>query len=121
MGKRIIRLNEQDIENLVKKIIKEETISEIGGESFTNTKEIGSGGGTLRPAVAKLRGVLHVVIIDKNKNIVGYGPSTKGLSREKVCSIAQRLINDWEEEVGSLDEVESRNFEDIKPITFCSK
>ncbi len=42
MKKKVIRLNESDIENLVKKIIKEEQLDEIGGY---DSPELGSAHG----------------------------------------------------------------------------
>jgi hypothetical protein len=123
MAKKVIRLNEKDIESLVRKIIKEESINELGPDSFTDTVDIDnkSDSTVLRPAIAKLKGQNHIVIIDNKDSIIGYGPSVKGLSRQRVCAIAQQLIRDWEDEVTSIDELEGRSFDDIKPITFCSK
>ena len=90
---------------------------------FTDTEEIEntSESTILRPAMAKLKGQTHIVIIDNNDSIIGYGPTVKGLSKQKVCSIAQGLIEDWQDEVDGIDEVDQRNFDVVKPITFCSK
>ena len=118
MSKKVIHLNEQDIENLVRKVI-----NELSNDSFTDTMDIDnkSGSTILRPAIAKLKGRRHIVIINNEDTIIGYGPIVKGLSRQRVCAIAQQLISDWEGEVTNIDELESSSFDDIKPITFCSK
>lgn len=117
---KIIRLTESDIENLVKKILKEEKINEIGISDFSDTKEIGKGG-VLRPAIAKLKGENYIVVLDRNNNVFGYGPKiTKGMGREQICRIAQRLMDDWEEEA-TMNEVDKGDFESVQPITFCSK
>jgi hypothetical protein len=121
MKKKIIRLNESDIERLVRKIIKEESITEIGGEAFSDTKAISNPeqGQTLRPAIAKLKGENHIVVIDKGGRIIGYGPAVGNMKRGQICSIAQRLIDDWEEEV-SMNELDAPDFGKVQPLTFCN-
>jgi hypothetical protein len=118
---KIIRLNESDIERLVRKIIKEEEINEIGVSDFSDTETIGKGGDVLRPAVATLKGKRYIVVIDKGGRVFGYGPQIgKGMDKEKICRIADKLVQDWEEEA-LMNEVDSPDFENVQPITFCSK
>ena len=117
---RIIRLNESDIERLVRKIIKEEKINEIGASDFSDAKEIG-GGTVLKPAIAKLKGKNHVVVVDKNGNVFGYGPEiTRNMDRAMICRIADKLVKEWEDEA-KLYETDRHDFSDVQPITFCSK
>lgn len=119
---RIIRLNESDIERLVRKIIKEDKMNEIGISDFTDTKEIGGGSELLRPAIAKLRGKDHIVVIDTKGNVFGYGPEiTRNMDRTMICKIANKLVSEWEEEAMMMKEADISDFGDIKPITFCSK
>ncbi len=124
MAKKVIRLTEADIEGLVRKIIKEESINELGTGDFKDTKTFDAGdtGSTLVPAIGKLKGKSHIVILDRKGNIIGYGPEiSRSISRAQICTIAQRLIEDWEDEVNMIDELDQRDFQDAKPITFCSK
>jgi hypothetical protein len=117
---KIIRLTESDVEVLVRKILKEEKINEIGIGDFSDTKEIGKGG-ILRPAIAKLKGENYIVVLDRNNNVFGYGPKiSKGMDREQICKIADRLMKDWEEEA-AMNEVDRGDFESVQQITFCSK
>lgn len=126
MAKKIIRLNESDVERLVRKIIKEESINEIGEDDFSDRKEFDAGtSGNLSPAIAKMRGKNYIVVIDKGGKIIGYGPTiTPNMGRGQICSIAQRLIEEWEEEVANeydMNETDQSDFQGIKPITFCTK
>lgn len=118
---KIIRLNESDIERLVKKIIREEKINELGPSDFSDTKEIGKSSGVLKPAIAKLKGKNHVVVIDNKGNVFGYGPEiTPNMTRQQICTIANKLVSDWEEEA-TMNEADTSDFSGMKPITFCSK
>jgi hypothetical protein len=118
---KIIRLTETDIERLVKKIIKEEEITEVGSSEFTDRINVPTkSNNTLTAAIAKLKGKRHIVVIDKQGRVQGYGPViTPDMDRTKICSIAEKLVAGWEEEV-SMNEVD-QHFDEVKPLTFCSK
>lgn len=126
MAKKVIRLTESDVERLVRKIIKEESINEIGGNDFEDKKGFDAGTSSiLSPAIAKMKGKDYIVVVDKSGKIIGYGPSiTPNMNRAQICTIAQRLIEDWEDEVANeykMDEADQSDFQGIKPITFCTK
>lgn len=99
----------------------EANINEIGHSSFSETKPIDNTeqGKTLRPAIAKLKGVNHIVIIDKEDKIIGYGPPISNMDRGRICSIAQSLIDEWEDEV-NMNEIDQPDFGKIQPISFCN-
>ena len=99
----------------------EVNINEIGSENFSETKPLDNTkqGKTLRPAIAKLKGKNHIVIIDKDDNIIGYGPTIGGRDKGEICSVAQSLIDDWEEEV-NMNEIDQPDFGKIQPISFCN-
>jgi hypothetical protein len=94
--------------------------NEIGGENFSDVKTLSNPeqGKTLRPAIAKLKGENHIVIINKEGLIVGYGPSVGNMDKDRICSIAQSLIDEWEEEV-NMNEIDQPDFGKIQPISFC--
>ena len=119
-------LNEYHIPTpMVRQREYEDNINEIGSEKFSETKPLDNTkqGKTLRPAIAKLKGKNHIVIIDKDDNIVGYGPAVGNMDKDKdkdrICKIAKILIDDWEEEV-NMNEVDQPDFDNIQPITFCT-
>jgi len=118
---KIIRLTETDIERLVKKIIKEEKITELGSSDFMDRVNVPTkSNNTLTAAIAKLKGKRHIVVIDKQGRVQGYGPAiTPDMDKAKICYIAEKLVADWEEEV-SMNEVDQQ-FDEVKPLTFCSK
>ena len=105
----------------VKKALAKEPIIEIGQSNFSEINPINNveQSKTLRPAIAKLKGLDHIVIIDKTGYIVGYGPPIKGRSKSEICSVAQNLIDDWEEEV-NMNEIDQPDFNNVQPITFCN-
>jgi hypothetical protein len=117
---RIVRLNESDVERLVRKIIKENKINELGTSDFTDTVKISGGSSVLKPAIAKLRGKNHIVVIDNKGEVFGYGPEiTKNMGRNEICIIANNLVSQWDDEA-KMNEADTSNFIDVKPITFCS-
>lgn len=99
----------------------EDNINEIGSENFSETKPLDNTkqGKTLRPAIAKLKGKNHIVIIDKDDNIIGYGPTIGGRGKGEICSVAQSLIDEWEDEV-NMNEIDQPDFGKIQPISFCN-
>jgi len=114
--KKIIRLNESDLEGLVKKIL-----NEVGGEKFTDIEQLGQSEEMLKPAIAKLKGEDYIVVIDNKGKVFGYGPKVnKNMDKEQVCRIAQGLVDEWKEDV-LMSEVDTGEFKSIRPITFCSK
>jgi hypothetical protein len=115
MKQKVIRINESDIERLVKKILKEEKIDEISIEQHKREN--------LKPAIADYKGKKYLVIVDEENKVQAVGPaydSIKGISKEQVCRISDSLIDDLfslEEDV--MNEYGTRDFSNIQVINFC--
>jgi len=112
MKKKVIRLTESDVERLVKKILKEEKLNELDIESFNRND--------LVPAKANIKGVDKLVIVNKrNKNVEATGPNMKGLSKEKICTIAERLIEELFVDPKKMNEISSGEIKNFEIINFC--
>lgn len=116
--KKIVRVTENDIEKLVRKIIKEERVNELGDSDFTEKRVINNSN-MLKPGIAKLGGEDYIVVLDSKGFVVGNGPKVKGLDRNEICRISQKLISDWESEV--MGESDRGDYTNIRPVTFCGR
>jgi hypothetical protein len=109
--KKVIKINESDIERLVNKILSEE------GE-FKRSD--------LKPAIATITntGKQKLVIVNRSGDVEAVGPDAsvlKGMSRDNICNMVDRLVADMfhlEEEM--LNELDKGDFKDIKVINFCN-
>lgn len=114
MKKKVIRLTESDVERLVKKILKEEELNELDIESFNRND--------LVPAQAKIKGVDKLVIVNKKNNNVEAEatiPNMKRLSKERICAIAEKLIDDLFVDPKKMNEISSGEIKNVKIINFC--
>jgi hypothetical protein len=117
MKQKVIKLNESDIERLVNKIIKEESINELDIESFKREN--------LKPAIAEIKGEKVLVIVDEKNTVHATGPKLRhmgGVSKERICQIADGLIEElFVLDETELNEIDSGSISNIKPINFCTK
>jgi len=116
MKKKVIKLTESDIERLVNKILNEGDVNELA--TATHRRE------DLMPAIADVRGDKRLVIVNKEGDVEAMGPQAKvlkGMTRERICGIVEKLITDMfdlvEEE--ELNELDKGDFTNIKLINFC--
>jgi hypothetical protein len=108
--KKVIRLTETEMTDLIEKIIKEEILQELDQRNFTNIRRIiqiepkKSG---LRVGVAdmingdEVKGESIVVYYIDNgiKKIFGYGPEIGvGVEKKNILSMGRKLLDQWSEE-----------------------
>jgi hypothetical protein len=114
--KKVIRLTESELVNLIRNIINEGEITELGTISdFGEIKDIEgiesesglkAGVATMFPDEENEKDVIVVYLFDDNGNpeIYGYGPSiTSNMDERMVRRMAKKLLNQWDEEYGSND------------------
>jgi len=120
MKQRIIKLNENDIEKLVNKILLKTNINEVGIEPKFQKSN-------LKPAKAIVNGVEKLVIIDDSGIVQAVGPDMKylkGAGKSEICRVADILIRDlFDLDMSTSDQLvdEAYGYRDIVPINFCSK
>ena len=114
--KKVIRLNENDLEKIIKKILKENSLNELNIEGYKG----------LTPAVAEIDGIKKIVIVDENNKVVAIGPSLSYIKgdKNKFCEIASKLINELFDKnnitvEGIVNEIQNIDFTNIKRINFC--
>jgi len=118
--KKVVRLTESDIEKLVKKIIKEDKLEEIGVKPKYSREQ-------LSPATAlnKRNGKRHLVIVDSTGMVTAVGPSIDFLEnkgKEDICRIVDKLItNLFDLAESNINEEDTDDFENIKELGFTCR
>ncbi len=115
--KKVIKLSESDIENLINKIMSEEEVNEVGFKSFKKED--------LKPGVATIDGQDRLVIVNTiDEKVEAVGPPMdilKDKGKEGVCKVAENLIEElFHLEEGLINELDRGKFKNIRPINFCS-
>lgn len=114
---KVVRLTENDVERLVKKILKEERLSELDIQTFKKEE--------LYPATASIKGERKLVIVDKDGVVQAVGPNIAklgNLSKHRICQITEKLIAElFDVDESVVNEIDTGEFSDIEPIKFCKK
>ena len=114
--KKVIRLNENDIEKLVKKIVKEtKMINELdlGDFKVLKSSEMCNLSDGYKVGVADLRGKEILVLLDGKNNVAAHGPMMdffEGKNKKAVCYVAEQLKDELIMEEDYMDDYEANTY-----------
>lgn len=115
--KKVVRLNENDIEKLVKKIIVKETKmineSDLGDFKVLKSSEMCNLSDGYKVGVAELRGKEILVLLDGKNYIAAHGPMMdffEGKNKKAVCHVAEQLKDELIMKEDYMDDYEANTY-----------